>query len=515
LKNKQKNENGVQHSLDVNVPSHWEVVPLEKVLDGIVGGGTPSKANPSYWEGSIPWLTIKDMRTHRPADAIDHITDAAVRESSTNVIPADTVIIATRIGLGKVIRVPYDAAINQDLKALINKPEIDKGYLEYWIISIADYLESIGSGTTVKGIRLEQLRSLPFPLAPLDQQKRIVAEIEKQFSRLDEAVANLKRVKANLKRYKAAVLKAAVEGKLTEEWRKQHPDVEPASKLLERILAERREKWEAAELTKMKAKGKVPKDDKWKKKYKEPAAPVTSDLPALPRGWVWASIAELGDVTGGLTKNPKRATLPVKLPYLRVANVYANELRLEEIKKIGVDESELAKLLINKDDLLIVEGNGSPDQIGRLAIWDGSINPCVHQNHLIKVRLSAGCLPNWAVCWLLSLDGRNCIRNVASSTSGLYTLSVGKVGGLPVPLLPLDEQRCIIAEIDRRLSLVNEILAQVDANLKRAESLRQSILSKAFSGQLIGGGLADFKMEAMFRKKARIWKTTRTLLKLR
>ncbi len=120
------------------------------------------------------------------------------------------------------------------------------------------------------------------PLPPRKQQKRIVAEIEKQFSRLDEAVANLKRVKANLKRYKAAVLKAAVEGKLTEEWRKAHPDVEPASKLLDRILAERRAKWEEAELAKMEAKGKAPKNDKWKAKYKEPTAPDTADLPELP-----------------------------------------------------------------------------------------------------------------------------------------------------------------------------------------------------------------------------------------
>ena len=194
----------------------WEMVPLGEVLEDIVGGGTPSRSNPAYWEGNIPWLTVKDMRSRRPQDSIDHISENAVRESATNLIPADTVIIATRIGLGKVIRVPYVAAINKDLKALITKPVVDKGYLEYWIVSIANYLESIGSGTTVKGIRLEQLRSLPFPLAPLDQQKRIVAEIEKQFSRLDEAVANLKRVKANLKRYKAAALKAAVDGHLVE-----------------------------------------------------------------------------------------------------------------------------------------------------------------------------------------------------------------------------------------------------------------------------------------------------------
>ena len=122
------------------------------------------------------------------------------------------------------------------------------------------------------------LRTISIPIAPRAQQERIVAEIEKQFSRLDEAVANLKRVKANLKRYKAAVLKAAVEGKLTEDWRKAHPDIEPAGELLKRILAERRAKWEQAELAKMEAAGKEPKDDKWKKRYQEPDAVRAEEL---------------------------------------------------------------------------------------------------------------------------------------------------------------------------------------------------------------------------------------------
>jgi len=291
---------GVTHTLKVIVPDFWQVVPLDEVLEAIVGGGTPSRDNPSYWHGEIPWLTVKDMRTRRPADSIDHISEEAVRDSATNIIPADTVIIATRIGLGKVIRVPYDAAINQDLKALITKPIVDKSYLEYWIYSIAGYLESIGSGTTVKGIRLEQVRSLPFPLAPLDKQKRIVAEIEKQFSRLDEAVANLKRVKANLKRYKAAVLKAAVEGRLVETEaelaRREGRSYETGEQLLQRILETRRSQW------------------KGKGKYKEPAAPDTADLPELPEGWVWCSGVQFFEWSSGegLTeKNQRLGPYPV------------------------------------------------------------------------------------------------------------------------------------------------------------------------------------------------------------
>jgi len=322
------------------LPDGWVWKTLGEVLSDIVGGGTPSKTNSKYWNGTIPWLTVKDMRTRRPADSIDHISKDAIRESATNLIPKDTVIIATRVGLGKVIRVPYDATINQDLKALITTAEVDKGYLEHWISSIANYLESIGSGTTVKGIRLETLREIPFPLAPLDQQERIVSEIEKHFSRLDEAVASLKRVKSNLKRYKAAVLKAAVEGKLTEEWLKAHPNVEPAGELLKRILAERKKKWEE------KNPGK---------KYKEPAAPDTSNLAALPAGWVWATVEQLaGKIQYGSSSktNEDRQGVPV----IRMGNIFEGRLKLDDLKYLPRNHSEFPELFLKKNDLLFNTG---------------------------------------------------------------------------------------------------------------------------------------------------------------
>ncbi|MBL7940355.1 MAG: restriction endonuclease subunit S [Flavobacteriales bacterium] len=194
------------------LPKGWRCVQLGDVLSDIIGGGTPSRDVERYWNGDIPWITVKDMRTRRPEAIQEHITEAGVNECATNIIPADTVITATRVGLGKVVRVPYPAAINQDLKALITGPELDKDYLEWWIISQANYIESIGSGTTVKGIRLNQLKELEIPLAPLPQQRRIVEAIELQLGRLDAAVARLQGAKARLKRYKQAVLKAAVEG---------------------------------------------------------------------------------------------------------------------------------------------------------------------------------------------------------------------------------------------------------------------------------------------------------------
>lgn len=182
------------------------------------------------------------------------------------------------------------------------------------------------------------------------------------------------------------------------------------------------------------------------------------------------------------------AKLPRRLPYLRVANVYANELRLDAIESIGVEDAELTKLLVEAGDLLIVEGNGSKGQIGRLAIWDGSIAPCVHQNHLIKVRLVKPLLPKWILYWLLSPAGRDLVEIVASSTSGLYTLSVNKVGDLPIAVPPMSEQKRVVEEIERKLSVVDELKASVAADLLRANGLRQSILQRAFSGALVAQG---------------------------
>ena len=144
----------------------------------------------------------------------------------------------------------------------------------------------------------------------------------------------------------------------------------------------------------------------------------------LPKGWIWTTVAQLGKVSGGLTKNAKRGLHDLQLPYLRVANVQANELRLVDIETIGITPGELPRTLLEKGDLLVVEGNGSPDQIGRVAIWNGSITPCLHQNHLIKVRLAYPEYGSYVLHWLLSKNGRDNIRQVASSTSGLYTLSI-------------------------------------------------------------------------------------------
>ena len=195
-------------------------------------------------------------------------------------------------------------------------------------------------------------------------------------------------------------------------------------------------------------------------------------------------ITDFFTISGGLTKNSKRESFPLKIQYLRVANVYYDHLDLGNVKLIGVRESEIADKLLKKDDLLFVEGNGSKEQIGRVALWDGSIDPCLHQNHIIKGRPNGTMLPKYALYYLISGQGRNQIMRVASSTSGLYTLSTGKIGNLLIPFCDKNKQQSIIACIEERLSVCDSIEQTVDAALQQADAMRQSILKEAFEGRL-------------------------------
>ncbi|WP_418400694.1 restriction endonuclease subunit S [Anaerotignum lactatifermentans] len=220
---------------------------------------------------------------------------------------------------------------------------------------------------------------------------------------------------------------------------------------------------------------------------------TTQQQLAVYRQAVYASIFDHGtlrpitdffEISGGLTKNSKRHEFHTKMPYLRVANVYYNFLDLREIKQIGVMPNEIERTLLQKDDLLFVEGNGSKSQIGRVAIWDGSIKNCLHQNHLIKGRPIGGMLPKYALFYLISGYGRKQILDIASSTSGLYTLSINKIKNLKIPYIDIDDQKKSLELIDSRLSCCDQIERTVDTALQQAEAMRQSILKQAFEGGL-------------------------------
>ena len=176
-----------------------------------------------------------------------------------------------------------------------------------------------------------------------------------------------------------------------------------------------------------------------------------------------AKLSDVASITGGLTKNSNRNKMKLKLPYLRVANVSYAKIDVSEMLEIGLTEDEKAKTLLSYDDLLFVEGNGSPDQIGRVALWKNEITPCVHQNHLIKARFNSHLIvPYFALHYFMSQEGREQIQGKAVSTSGLYTLSVSKISNLLIPTPPLSLQNqfaAFVEEVDKS-KLLAELFAQ-------------------------------------------------------
>lgn len=288
---------------------------------------------------------------------------------------------------------------------------------------------------------LERFKTLEIDLPPLLEQHRISNKIEALTTRSRRARETLDTLPALIDRYRQSILAAAFRGNLTAEWRN----------------------------------GGVPEQ------------PDTADErpDMLPPEWEWQRLDTSSVVSGGLTKNKNREQLPLRRPYLRVANVYANELRLEDVQEIGVAPQELSRVMLQSGDLLIVEGNGSLDQIGRVAIWDGQVPDCVHQNHIIKVRFPDRRIAELVLYWLLSPFGRRFIEQEASSSAGLHTLSLSKVSRLPIPVPSIDEAEAIVARIRAAFEGLAKFSVPIDAAISRLATLDQSIFAKAFRGELV------------------------------
>lgn len=190
-----------------------------------------------------------------------------------------------------------------------------------------------------------------------------------------------------------------------------------------------------------------------------------------------AKLSDVASITGGLTKNSNRNKMKLKLPYLRVANVSYAKIDVSEMLEIGLTEDEKAKTLLSHDDLLFVEGNGSPDQIGRVALWRNEITPCVHQNHLIKARfISHLIVPCFALYYFMSQEGRKQIRSKAVSTSGLYTLSVSKISNLLIPTPPLSLQNQFATFVER----VDQQKQTVQQSLEKLELMKKALMQEYF-----------------------------------
>jgi type I restriction enzyme S subunit len=303
------------------------------------------------------------------------------------------------------------------------------------------------------------------------------------------------------------VLKSAVEGNLTKEWRTANQGkLEPASILLERILKQRREKWETEQLAKMEAQGKTPKDDSWKLKYKEPIAPDTSDLPELPDGWCWASLEQLSDeIVDCLHSTPKftpEGKYCIDTNCIEPGKILFNKSRFvsEETYK-----ERIQRLVPQQGDILFArEGT-----IGTAVVVPENTELCLGQR-MMQFRPSACIKSVYFMLAMLSNVFYTQWKDYVTGTTSPH-VNIRDLRKMSLPLPSLVEQKEILEKIDVILSVIDQLEKTIDANLKRSEKLRQSILKQAFEGKLVPQDPNDEPAEKLLERiKAEKAKQTTT-----
>lgn len=424
----------------------------------------------------------------------------------------DDVLISVRAPVGATNLSRERSCIGRGLAAIRPHGTMTSKYFLYALRLLRQELEEKGTGTTFKAVSGTVLKKQQIPLAPLAEQTRIIAEIEKQFTRLDYAVAALGRLQANLKRYKAAVLKAACEGRLVP----QDPSDEDAEVLLGRILAERRRKWEEQEWEKLvekarkkaaqakrKAAGKparisdlaaeewqdlpeteygryLPKNEKWKEKYKEPERPDTSELPELPAGWVWTTPDQCFTVQRGrFSIRPRNDPRYYggSHPFVQIGDLPRSGGNVTSFSQTLNDDGLTVSRKFPRGTVLIAIVGATIGNTGVL-----TFDSCCPDS-LVAFQADNSTRLSFLELYLRSR--KLAIRGDSYASGGQPNINLAYLLPYPVPLPPIGTQKDIVDEIDLRFSFVESLEEGVNANLARAERLRQAILQKAFNGQLV------------------------------
>lgn len=452
----------------MQLPDGWVVARLRDLIP---------KARPK-----IP----PDRNSHLPFIGMDHIEpnslhligqDAFARmKSAGSYFQAGDVLYGRlRPYLNKVHRATFEGVASAEFIVLPSSELHDSDFVKYLLHQrrFVDFATSRSSGDRPR-VKFEEIADFEFLLPPLNEQRRIAEKLEMLFARLAKGEEALRAVQNLLVSYRRSILKAGVTGKLTTDWRARNAGrLEHGRDLLERILQVRRETWEG------------------RGKYREPAPPDTTGLPELPEEWIWASLAQLTSIKGGVTVDRKReATDPVTVPYLRVANVQNGFLDLGEIKEITINRDKAKQYLLQPGDILLNEG-GDRDKLGRGWVWNGEISPCIHQNHIFRARPVLRALSSRFISYFANAFGQPFFMRNGKQSVNLASISLTAISRLPVPLPSLEEQSEIVARIEEEFVKVDKAVQSSASELVRSSALRQSILAHAFAGRLVPQDPAD------------------------
>lgn len=460
------------------LPQGWAFSRFGNLLHSIKSGGTPSKQNPSFWDGDIPWASVKDLKFGEPIYTTqDKITEAGLNAGSS-LAEVGSILICTRMGLGKIGEARIDVAINQDLKAVTLSPLIDKQYF----INFYKTLSIAGSGMTVAGIRQEELLEFIVPLPPLAEQSRIVAKVDELMALCDQLEAQqgsqsqararlvstllealtqsadaavfadnwarlaehfdwLFDTPQSIAQLKQTILQLAVQGKLVT----QHPDDEPASELLKKIRAE---------------KDRLIHEGKIKKDRPLPAIGEDEKSYEIPEGWEWVRLADLASVLNGRAY-AKHELLDLGTPVLRVGNLftsnhwYYSDLELEDDK------------YCDTGDLLFA--------------WSASFGPfiwpgpkAIYHYHIWKLNFFSDSDLNKYYLYKFLLEKTMELKASGHGVSMIH-MTKENMEKVVVPVPPLAEQSRIVAKVDELMQVCDALAEKLATSRRLAQQLMETL----------------------------------------
>ncbi len=471
------------------LPSHWICSKLGEVCH-TTSGGTPSRKNPSFYEGSIPWVKSGELNYNIILETEEHISEEAIKKSSAKIFPKGTLLVALYgATIGKLAFLGIDAATNQAVCAIFKNGIFESKFLYYLLFHRRQDLIKEGIGGAQPNISQTILKNLEVPICPLPEQRAIVSKIEQLFSELDNGIANLKLAQEQLKVYRQAVLKKAFEGELTKKWRKANENED-----IEHLLSEINE--ERVEYFKNKGK-KI-------KKVKPISEEEILKLVPLPEDWKRVRLNDLSflitDGKHGDCRNHDNSGYF----FISAKDIFDGKINYANARQIQKEDFEEVhkRTDLQPDDVLVTNAG----TIGRIAIAtaNNKTSKTTFQKSVAIIKKPNSLIDSKYLAYHLENDVER-IKMVSKGTAQ-KNLLLGTMSELIISTCSVREQRQVVQKIEIRLSVCDKIEQDIKENLEKAEALRQSILKKAFEGKLLN------EKELAEVRRAEDWEPAEVLL---
>lgn len=451
--------------------SSWERVPLAQVAD-ILNGAPFDSAQFNNSEGT-PLARIRDVLTGYTN------TYYAGPYEETYIIRQGDLLVGMDGDFNSGFWGVRPALLNQRVcKITPSEKYYDKRLLS---LALPGYLAAINANTpsvTVKHLSSKTIGEIELPLPPRAEQTRIVAKLEELLSDLDAGVAELKAAQKKLGQYRQSLLKAAVEGALTAEWRAKNTPAETGAQLLDRILIERRVRWEAKQLVKFAEQGKTPPKD-WQKKYPEPVKPDVAGLPELPEGWVWASLSQVGWLDRGRSKHRPRNAPHLyggPYPFVQTGDIRHADTFLSDVEatysEAGLAQSRLWP--VGTMCITIAANIGKTAILSMEACFPDSVVGFLSGSDDVSIR--------YVEYFMRSVQQK--LEDEAPATAQ-KNINLEILEKVVIPIPPTLEQHQIVKLVEDSLGAARDSDQAIDLSLKQSTAQRQNILRAAFAGQLV------------------------------